>query len=376
MKKNLFAGAALLAVLFLVLFVEACVPRKKQPPTEVFAANAAPLVAPDALRPAGLQIAWTYNLPIKRREGLKNFQLSGDRLFTVSGRNFFVSLDRQNIRPAYSWQLAAPGVTYWGLEQYGDRIYSIIGTDLVALDPQQGTVTFSRPIDFGPICPPVRNKAFFYIAGTDQRVHALGADDFVQLFGVSANDDGQITTVVADDNIVAFATDAGTLAALLPDKPVQLWRFRATAAINAPLSWDSRQFIFSSEDAYVYALDAAKGHLIWKYLTPALLTDAPAVTSRYVYQHVSGYGLFALDRQTGAVAWKLPQGVGLLAENGRRVYLIVQNNKLIVYDNKNLKIISQVDIPGVTHWLSNTADAKIYLADDTGRIACIEPVKY
>jgi len=374
MKKNLCYTAAFLSVLFMFIFVAGCV--EKDQPAESFTAPAGPLVSPQALKPADLEIAWAYNLPMAPGEGLKDFSILGDRLYTISGRNYLVSLDREKAQPAYSWQLARPGLTFCGLRQYDSRIYSIVGADLVSFDAQDGTVRLSKPLGFGPVCPPARNTAFFYVAGTDRRVHVMRADDMVRLFEVSANDDGNITCVTAADDFVVFATDAGTLAAMLPDKPVKLWRFEASGAINGPVAYDGRQFIFSSKDAYVYAVDRSRGKLIWKFLTPALLTDPPKVTQHYVYQYVAGHGLVAIDKATGALAWRLPEGIDLLAENGRRVCVIAEQSKLVVFDNKNLKKLYEVEIPAVTRWAANTADAAIYLADESGRIACIKPIKY
>ena len=374
MKKNLCCTAAFLSVLFVFIFVGGCV--EKKPPAESITERPEPLVSSEALKPADLEIVWTYNLPMAHGEGLKNFSILGDRLYTISGRNYLVSLDREKAQPAYSWQLARPGLTFCGLRQYDSRIYSIVGADLVSFDAQDGTMYLSKPLGFGPVCPPARNTSFFYVAGTDRRVHVMQADDMVQLFEVSANDDGDITCVTADDDMIAFATDAGTLAAMLPGKPLQLWRFEASGAINGPVAYDGRQFVFSSKDAYVYAVDRSKGELIWKFLTPALLTDEPKVTQRYVYQYVTGHGLLALDKATGALAWRLPEGIDLLAENGRSVYVIAEQSKLVLFDNKNLKKLCEVEIPGVTRWAANTADAGIYLADESGRIACIKPIKY
>ncbi len=378
MSKNFFYAAVLMSVLVGAVLIQGCAKDKNSlaEPTESRPMPGELLVSTQSLRQADLEFTWSYVMPMQPSEQLKTFTILDDRLYAVSSRNYLVSLDRQKADPVYSWQLASPGTTLYGLKNYDGRLYSIIGADLVMLDGREGTELLREPLGFGPVCPPARNNHFYYIAGTDRRVHVIRSADMVPVFEVSANDDGGITCVRADDDFVAFATDAGTLAAMMPDRPTQLWRFEAAGAVNAPVVYDGRQFIFSSGDAYIYAIDRSRGKLLWKYLTPALLTDGPKATERYVYQYVTGYGLLAINKANGALAWRLPEGIDLLAEDGRKVYVMAKQNKIVVMDNKDLKKLYEVEIPGVTIWAANTVDAKIYLADKAGRIACIKPIEY
>ncbi len=378
MNKNFCCAAVLLSFLFGAILIQGCATDKRTPPAppETGPLASELLVSPQSLRQADLEIAWSYVVPMQPSERLKSFSILDDRLYAVSGRNYLVSLDRKKTEPIYSWQLAPAAATFCGLKNYDGQIYSIVGADLVALDRRDGTELMRNPVGFGSVCPPARNNYFYYVPGTDRRVHVMRSADMVPVFEVSANDDSDITCITAEDDFVVFATGAGTLAAMLPDKPVRLWQFEAAAGINAPVSYDGRQFIFSSRDTYVYVIDRSRGELLWKYLTPAILTDAPKVTQRYVYQYIRGHGLLAINRADGALAWRLAEGIDLLAEDGRKVYIMAGQGKLVVMDNKNLKKLYEVEVPGVTKWATNTVDAMIYLADDAGRIACIKPIEY
>jgi outer membrane protein assembly factor BamB len=378
MNKNHFYTTLLFLLLFGAIFLCGCKEEStvQAPPPKPLPQPGELLVSPDSLRQADLEIAFSYVVPVQSPEKLKFFDIIDSRLYTVTGHNYLVSLDRKNVNPVYAWQLAPPAAVFIGLKKYDEQLYSIVGAGLVSLDPQDGKRLLNQPLGFGPVCAPARNKNFYYVPGTDRRVHVMNASGMVHVFDVSANDNGAVVWVGAEDNFVAFATDAGTLAAMTPDKPDQLWRFEAADAINAPVDYDGSRFIFSSEDAYVYALGRNRGQLLWKYLTPALLTRAPRVTQNYVYQYVDQRGLLAIYKANGELAWRLPEGIDLLAENGSKVYIMAKHNKLIVFDNKKQAVFCEVDIPAVTKWTSNTVDARIYLADDTGRIACIKPIEY
>jgi outer membrane protein assembly factor BamB len=118
-----------------------------------------------------------------------------------------------------------------------------------------------------------------------------------------------------------------------------------------------------------------KKQLIWKHQTAAVLEDAPIVTQDIVYQHVKGKGLTALNKNTGSALWQVPGGLDLLTEAGNKAYVITDNRKLVVMDNIKAKKLYSVNLVGVTKHTSNITDDKIYIADNLGRIACLEPVE-
>jgi len=345
-------------------------------PPEVRPELTEPLILPKTLNQIDLEVSFSRAAPLSIREHLRDFMIIQDRLYAVSDRNYLMSLDAERAEPVYAWKLAPDAFKIFGLKIYDDTLYSIITTDLVVMDPKEGIRKISKRLGFGPICSPVRNSSFFYVAGTDQRIHALRASDLVQVFAASANDNTDITCVTADENVVIFVTAAGTMIAMLADEPVQLWKFNTQSTINEPIVRNSEQVIFSGKDANVYVIDERSGKLIWKYLTSALLTEAPVVTQRYVYQRVNGKGLLAIDRASGKLAWKVPNGVAMLSENGRKVYVMTSDRSLVVMDTKKMKKVGQVELPQVDRWISNVSDEKIYLADKFGRIICIKPKEY
>jgi hypothetical protein len=377
MSRKYLQLTTLLIVLITLILIPGCAKEKQAPVTVT--PKPLPgelLLSPESLRSADLEIAWSRVIPLKSKERLKTLNIVNDRVYSISGRNYLVSLDRFRALPIYSWRLAQPEATLCGLKAYGENIYSIVGAELIILGEKEGTVHRKRHIGFGPVCPPARNNYFFYIPGTDRRIHVLNADNMVQVFEVSANDNGQITSVMAEDDIVVFTTDAGTIAGMMPDRPYQLWRFKATGGINGPAIYSNRNYFFSSRDTYIYCINRSRGELVWKYLAGAILTDAPEVTDDYVYQHVAGHGLLAIDKKTGQLAWKLKEGIDLLAEDGRKVYVMAENNKIVVMDNKKLEKINEIDAPEVTNWITNTVDSMMYLADESGRIMCVKPIEY
>ena len=90
---------------------------------------------------------------------------------------------------------------------------------------------------------------------------------------------------------------------------------------------------------------------------------------------VSSKNMHIFDKESGKRLWQLPGGVDLLAEASERAYVITEDRKLVVMDNKAGKLLYSVNFARVSRYVSNLTDSKIYIADEAGRIACLEPLE-
>ncbi len=372
----MFKKILIVLLLSLILAFSGCF-EKKHPSgityRPVTAETLTPLTQLDSVE---LELPWSHVVPMDCKEKLRDFKLLDDKVYAISNRNYYISVERKNGDLVYGWQLAKPNTVVCGLKKYNQSLYSIAGSDLMVFDPVGGTKLAVKDLGFSPICPPARNKEYYYVGATDQRVHALKVPDVVEVFQASANDGASISCVSADDNMVIFTTDAGSVVAMKPDSAVQVWRFKADAAINPPVVWSDNKVFFSSRDTYVYALDKYSGKIIWKSLTSAILTEPPSVTDNYVYQRANSMGLLAIEKKTGKLAWKLDDGLDMLAEHGNKVYVMAAGGRIVVMDNKKLAKIGEVNVPLADKWISNTVDSRIYLADSMGRMECIKPIDF
>lgn len=373
MLKNLNRGISLLLACGFVFSLTGC--ENKEALSPVIGPDLAePLVKPAVAKKAGLKVAWTYAVPVKPGERLKELTLLKDRLYGLSQQNYLVSMDASNLKPVYGWQMGPAGVTIMGLGLYEDKIFSIVSGDLVELDPQFGTRVASSRLGFAPVCPAQRNSSFFYVAASDLRLHVLKAENMVPTFEAAVGDDAQITSVLAGEDVVVVATAAGTVVGMTPGGPVQLWAFKAADAVNDPVVRDGRNLFFSSRDANIYCIDTERGKLIWKYQAAALLKESPTVIGGFVYQQVDGEGLLAIDKTTGRLAWQLPEGIDVLSSMPAKVFVFAKGDRLAVLNSNKPEKRSFVDLPGVSFYAPNVSGPEIYLADDFGRIVCLRPI--
>ncbi len=336
------------------------------------------IVSPELLDHAGLAILWQQALPLKRGETFAEVTLIGDRLYLRSDRNYMWSLDRQKGDIVFSRSIAPRHVPVLGLVSYGDSVLSVVGNQLVEFDDDTGAGQRVSDLELGIVAPPVRNSQFFYVSAADRRLHVFRAKDLVRVFKVAARNNSLITTVAADESLVVFGTDAGNLVGMMADAPRKLWQFDAPKALAGPVIRDGNSLYFACEDTNVYRVDVTDvttAVLVWRHQAEAVLDRAPRVTRDFVYQYAVGRGLTAIDKPTGRTVWSLPEGVDLLAEAGNRAYVITKVRTLVAMDNGAGKRLYSVNVAPVTDHASNVLDARIYIADGDGRIACLQSAR-
>jgi len=322
-----------------------------------------------------LKIVWQFNLPMGKGESLDQLFLSGNRLCALSSQNYLSCINRADGNVMFAGSIAPAGLPVVDFESYKGELITIVGNKLIEISADFGSEKTVTNITSGAVCPVVRNDSFFYIAGLDKRIHVLKADNKVQVFEVAAENGSRITSVLAEQGFVVFATEAGNVIRIAPDKSVKIWQFNAPAAIIGPVVHDTNSLYFACRDTCVYRLELSSGKLLWKYQTQGILDTAPQLGSKLVYQRIPDMGLTAIDKTTGKIVWPVKDGVGLLSESGDKTFVITKGGHLTAMDNIKAKQLYSVNMGLPVKYATNVADAKIYVADAKGRIACLEPAK-
>ena len=335
------------------------------------------LVSSELLEAGRLEVVWQNKLPIKKGESLERLFILGDRIYALSDSNYIISLSKENGNVIFSRSIVSAGLPVLRLGLYEKELFSIAGNKLVEINTEFGTELRSKRLGFGVTCPAARNRLNFYVAGADRRLRTLRAEDKVKLFEVSAENESIITSIVANEKFVVFGTDKGNVISIAADRPKKLWQFNAADGIVGPIIRDANSLFFASKDTNVYNIDILRGKLAWRYpyKTAAALDKAPRVTEEVVYQYVQGKGLAAIDRENGELLWHLAEGIDLLMEADRKAYVITNIGTMVVMDNKKARRLYSVNFAGVSKYAANTMDSKVYIADKSGRIACLKPIE-
>ena len=334
------------------------------------------LVSPELLEHAGMDTVWVTKLPLKDNERLEKLVMLGSNVYALSDQNFIFCLNREGGDYIFSRPFAPPGFTVLGFGLYEDTLISVVGSRLIEINTVSGRELSSQSLAFGVTCPAVRNSEHFYIAGADSRLRVFRAADRVKLFEVAAENQSLITSVVAGDDYVVFATAAGNVICITPDKPNRIWQFDVGDGVVGAMVRDKEQLFLASKDTYVYELSMSGGRRpLWKYQTEAILGIGPVVTKDVVYQYVNAKGLTAIDKRSGKFMWQVAKGAALLAQGSGRAYVITQQGEFVAMDNEKMRLIYSANFARVSRYATNLVDAKIYIGDERGRVACIRPVE-
>ena len=363
LKKVLFAGFVVLSIMQIGFSLEK---------------NSNHLVSPELLKNAGLEIVWESVLPTKDNESLEKLLLVGDHVYAISDRSYVLSLDKENGRTIFTKTVKPAGLKIEGLNLLDGKLFSIAGDKLIEINPDTGVETNSMDFDFSIKCPPGINSSYLYLSGSDNRLHVMDKEGGLEYFNVAADNHSLITSIITEEDFVIFGTDQGNVICMLPNEPKRLWQFDTSEAIPGLIIKDGMSLFFASEDTNVYRLDITDmlmHRFIWKCQMAGMLRTSPRVTEDVVYQQVYSKDLTAIDKYKGSILWSLPDGIDLLAEYKGRAYVITKDQILVVMENSTGKKLYSVNFEGVTKNASNITDSKIYIADKTGRIACLKPFK-
>ncbi len=86
------------------------------------------------------------------------------------------------------------------------------------------------------------------------------------------------------------------------------WTFPTGDRIVSSPVYANGAIYFGGDDGYVYAVDAADGHQLWKRRTAGPVAATPAIAGETLYVGSYDGKFYALDTRTGAVRWKFITG--------------------------------------------------------------------
>jgi outer membrane protein assembly factor BamB len=333
------------------------------------------IISEKLLNQAGLQTVWQNAIALNQKEKVERITVFGDYLYILTDTNYLFCLDRNTGRLNFAGSVTTLNLPVSEPAVYNNTAYLVAANNLIAIDLQQGTEAYRTHLPVSVSALVSANASYLYIPGMDKRLHVMDPNGQHEIFKASADNVSGITSVIATDSFVIFATDAGNVIGMDVNQPKRLWRqFDAVGAITAPLTISKSGLYVSSRDTNLYKLDAVSGDKIWEFHTGSALTTSARATESTVYQYAKGKGLYAVDANSGKSLWLLPDAIGLLAQDGDKAYLFDKNRTCTIMDNKLAKKIYTINFAPVTNYAVNAFDSKIYIMEGKN-ISCIKPIK-
>jgi outer membrane protein assembly factor BamB len=178
--------------------------------------------------------------------------------------------------------------------------------------------------------PAIRDRTA-YVGSTDGRVYAIDLDQGTQRWKFATG--GRVTSSPAvDGGVVYVESYDGNLYALDAASGAVKWKFATGGErrfagthlhgispvaermpdpfdvfLSSPAVWHGAVY-FGSGDGNIYALDAASGHVKWKFHTKDVVHASPAIAEGTVYIGSWDSWFYALDAATGALKWRFKTG--------------------------------------------------------------------
>ncbi|MBW8017699.1 MAG: PQQ-binding-like beta-propeller repeat protein [Planctomycetes bacterium] len=337
------------------------------------------LVSLTLLEHCGMDVAWQKRLFVKDDEKINRMLIREKYLFVFTDHNYLYCIDRHKGTIVFSLLMAVKGLPVDGPGFYENTMFFIVGNKLHIVDMEVGRITkttYYKMIGNGVVFPPVRNKEYVYVAGSNNRLSAMTVEGGIQKFEAASNDGALINSIVADDNYLIFSTETGFIIRIETDKPKGVWSFEV-GGVAAPIVRDDEWIYVSSLDRKLHKLSIEDGKSGWlsSTLIGESLKDSVRIGKKVLYQYAGVKGLFAVDKDKGKKLWQVKEGFDLLCENGSIAYTLAKPSKLVVMDNAKGKKLYSVNFAQVSLHAANTEDSLIYVADEKGRIMCIKPNK-
>ncbi len=340
------------------------------------------LIAPEALAKADLKMNWQVNLPVRGDESVERMFDYAGYIYVLTDDNYLFCINKKRGQIQFDKQLIAPGLPITELVYHNNRLWFMVGNELLVLNPYNGAITQKRKLTLGGnlIEGLAINSEFIYLVGKN-RISAIVIDGFWRKFMVTADDDSNITSIAVDERNMFFATVTGSVFCSDAGKARKVWQYDASDKITAPIVLDDGWVYVGSEDTKLYKLDSGNGQNAWAipFLSGGPIVESPSVGRDVVYVTAVATGIHAVDKKTGKSKWNIKDGKKVIAEVGDKAYVISKPSNfvlskptnLIVMNNLTGKEVSNINITGVTDYSANSLGATIYVSSDSGKVVSI-----
>jgi len=221
------------------------------------------------------------------------------------------SLDLETGLVRYSTPVDLAGTGLY-LSYAGERLLVSADKGLVsAFNLIDGSLLWRREFGVQLSAPPAVSERSIAVAAVSRSVSVLdianGAILSAKTLPYSA------TAVAIDRSGIVFAGDGRGNVARLADNGAGNWRFKSGAKITQIVPADGRLLV-SSNDNFLYFIDASSGGLEWKRRLEARLTDAPLVRDGVVIAPIFGEETAAvIEIATGRIIDRIQLGEGRYA---------------------------------------------------------------
>lgn len=341
--------------------------------------NATPtseLISPALIDRAGWTMNWQLKLPLRASETVDRIVIFDEYLYVLTDRNVLFCINRQAGTMRFVTPLAPRGLPICDPISFENNLLFMVGNELVVVDPWAGTI--AERYSFAQIgntyeCGLAMNSEYVYLTGSDARLYAYSRDGYWRVFSATADNNSPIISLAALEDRVLFATQAGNVVAIAPNRAEKYWQFDATGTIDSELVVSEGKVYIGSHDTKLYQLDVNTGRLAWPspFHAGARIHKPVVIGQDLVYLTAGTMGVYGINKETGRAVWQVRDGLGVLTETVEHSFVLSRTGLLNVMDNATGRKLYSVNFSRVRRFATKMDEPRLYVADEGGRIAGI-----
>jgi len=352
--------------------------KEKVPP---FAGGENPLynLDRDGYEAAGLDYFWKDFL--SRRDRINKAFVVHKRLYVETADYKLYSYDdRTGIR---MWAHQMNNSLNYGVvfdREQKDVLHILVENILIALDYDTGIRKSRRPLPFSISSEPIVDRFNFYAGASDSRLYALDKTTLYEKWHFTTG--GYVCSrPYIKDNFIYFGSHDNNVYCLNLATGEQVWKYSTQRPVSAGIVGIEDFIYVGSQDQNLYCLHTLfqgreDKQVKWSYPTGSIILETPLLIGKSIYVSTQDRGIFALDRETGALKWHLEDGKKFLMLGKRKAYVLNDKYEIQVLDNETGKKHYRIDVRDFDVFVTNETSDILFLIKSRSHILVLKEMGF
>lgn len=324
----------------------------------------------------GLARSWFAQVGAARSTGpVAHMNCDRGMLYVQTTRGRVAALDAETGRTLWSSQVGSPN--HASSEPDGnEQILAVVsGSTLFVLDRSSGAIQWQRTLNGTPGAGPGVSASHIFVPMVN---------GFVQGYDIQKRGKGEpwnyksagrvLVPPTATGNDVLWTTENGYMYLADGAGGGVRYRLETRGAIEArPAFWTPLVYACST-DGNVYAVDEQSGKVAWKFTIGDALYSQPVALQDKVFVISDLTGMYCLAGKDGAKLWHAAGVRQFVSLSPSRVYVVDDLGRLTVLDAETGARLGALPLQGISIKLVNRFSDRIYLASESGMVQCLREI--
>lgn len=303
-------------------------------------------------------------------------EIDGKELFCVDSEHVLHCVNTET--GIHKWILTLPGAPTHAPGVGRDSVGVVIKDRVILVNRATGARLMDKTLrEFPSTSPAVTLNSVFAGVFIEKKLQSIDAKSGLPGWSFKFRDfltsAPQITGEGAEQFIYAAGNDGAVICISLkeatdtPPSKVS-WKYKTNGANTAGISFGGDKVLVPSEDSILYALNRFTGTVDWKVYTGAPLREAVQVVNGMVFLQTD-MGLKCFDLATGKEKWCYETGVCVAGWKGTILYITTQDEELSLINMDTGEAEAELIGDGVIEVVPNAGEGMLVLKCGTSFVA-------